>query len=429
MRFERFTKATTVATLLALTACGGGGGDDAASSGGGSGGGPSALVDLGLSPLANADAGSSYANAAPDIRISYYFLPRPDGVGNLRDAVAYLDADGDGDTDVFMATGEYLLQGETGSFLTFNTGADIFAWQPASPQAFGGTLPPATHARKSITADFNGDGRADLFVFDHGYDANPFPGAAPKLILQAAPGTFSWTRLPDVGFHHGGAAADIDHDGDIDVFVGGFAPFFYVNDGAAGFTRATNRFDGSMAKVFTAELIDVDQDGFVDLLLGAHERDGDRTAIYWGSSTGAYSAARRTLIPAAAPYGAVLDFDAEDLDGDGDRDLVLNRTRDGDDGPGLGFYMGRTVQVLLNTGNRQFSDVTATHVDKPTGEPGFGGTDWFPWLRVQDIDADGDLDLFPDNLASGTSAEATGMLYRNDGSGRFTLQWVDVGLR
>ena len=107
----------------------------------------------------------------------------------------------------------------------------------------------------------------------------------------------------------------------------------------------------------------------------------------------------------------------------------INRTRDGDDGPGLGFYMGRTVQVLLNTGNRQFSDVTATHVDKPTGEPGFGGTDWFPWLRVQDIDGDGDLDLFPDNLASGTSAEATGMVYRNDGSGRFTLQWVDVGLR
>ncbi len=38
------------------------------------------------------------------------------------------------------------------------------------------------------------------------------------------------------------------------------------------------------------------KDGFLDLLVGAHERDGDQTSVYWGSS-------------------------------DGDRDLVLNRTR------------------------------------------------------------------------------------------------------
>ena len=133
-------------------------------------------------------------------------------------------------------------------------------------------MPPATHARKTLVADFNGDALMDMFVLDHGFDSSPFPGSDPKLIIQNTAGSFTWSKLTDqTGFHHGGAAADIDNDGDIDVFVGGFEPFFFINDGSAGFTKVDDRFDGSIGKVFAAELIDVDEDGFVDLLLGAHE--------------------------------------------------------------------------------------------------------------------------------------------------------------
>lgn len=409
----------SVVFLATLVACGGGGGDAA-------GGTATTTLDLKITPSADADARSSYSHSMPDIRVPYSFLPAPSGVGNLRDAVAYLDADGDGDTDVFMATGEYLLQGEVGSFLALNNGGSVTTWSTAPAQAFGGELPPATHARKSITSDFDNDGLADLFVFDHGYDASPFPGAPPKLIMQTAPGVFAWQRMPDTGFHHGGAAADIDNDGDIDIFVGGFDPFFYVNDGQAHFSKATDRFDGSMDKVFSAELIDVDRDGFVDLLIGAHERDGDVTAVYWGNSTGAYTTARRTTIPAVQYFGAVLDFDAQDIDADGDRDLILNRTRDGNDGPGQEFYIGRTIQILENQGGRQFADATATRIDLPEGVAGLGGTDWFPWLRAQDHDGDGDIDLFPDNLMAGTTGDGRGLVYLNDGSGVFTLAWVDI---
>ncbi len=366
------------------------------------------VVNLGISSSPDADANSSYTNSKTDIYIAYSSLPRPDGTGTLRDAIAYLDADGDGDTDVFLATGEYLLQGEVNSILALNDGADNFT---SSTAEFNDNMPPATHARKSIVSDFNNDGLQDIFVFDHGYDATPFPGSQPKLIMQNAIGSFSWEKLTaQTGFHHGGAAADIDNDGDIDIFVGGFDPFFFVNDGDGNFSKVDNRFDNSMDKIFSAELIDVDQDGFVDLLIGAHERDGDKTAIYWGSTTGSYTQNLRTLIPMVTYFGAILDFDAEDIDSDGDRDLIINRTRDGDDGAGKGFYQGRTIQLLVNNGARSFTDSTATNIDNP----GADSDQWFPWVRAQDVDNDGDIDFGPDDAGRGFG-------YLNDGTGIFTL--------
>jgi hypothetical protein len=387
----------TLILSLILTACGGGGDSDGVTS----------VVNLGISASSNADANSSYSNSKTDIYVPYSSIPRPAGTGTLGDAIAYLDADGDGDTDVFLATGDYLITGEVNSILALNNGAQTFT---SSTAEFNGSMPPATHARKSIVSDFNNDTLQDVFVFDHGYDASPFPGSQPKLIMQISAGNFSWSKLTDqTGFHHGGAAADIDNDGDVDIFVGGFEPFFFVNDGAGNFNKTDNRFDNSMTQIFAAELIDVDQDGFVDLLIGGHERDGNGPLIYWGSTTGSYSQGLRTVIPPIQYFGAILDFDAEDIDGDGDRDLIINRTRDGDDGTGKGFYQGRTIQLLVNNGGRNFADMTSTNIDYPGGDV----DQWFPWVRAQDIDSDGDIDFAPDDAGRGFG-------YVNNGSGLFT---------
>jgi len=358
-------------------------------------------VDLNISAVNDADAGTSYTNSKTDIHVNYYGIPSGTGTGDLRDAIAYLDANNDGKTDAFMATGKYLLEGEVDCFLVLNDGAGNFTNSKAE---FNNSMPPATHARKSIACDFDNNGFDDIFVFDHGYDANPFPGSNPKLIMQNSAGSFTWSKLPEKGFFHGGAGADIDNDGDIDVFVGGFDPFFYINDGNGNFTKVTDRFDNSIGKVFTAELIDVDKDGFVDLLVGAHEQDGDKTSIYWGSSKGSYSSNLRTVIPKFTNYGTVLDFDAEDVDMDGDKDLIINRTGGGNSN----FYNGRRIQLLLNGGNRQFTDAT-NKIDNP----GTDSDSWFPWIRAQDVDDDGDIDLFPDN-------SYFNFKYINDGNGNFT---------
>lgn len=107
------------------------------------------LPDLGIAPSANADAGSSYENAKTDVWITYLSLPRPVGF-RLRDAIAYLDADGDGDTDVFMGTGEYLLQGEVDSEMYISDGAGGFSFDQS---VFGGSAPP-----RNTCAEVGGSG-------------------------------------------------------------------------------------------------------------------------------------------------------------------------------------------------------------------------------------------------------------------------------
>lgn len=388
--------------VMILTACGGGG-----SSSDDGGNTPDTIL-----PSENADLMSSYENSKTSIYINYDELPIEGAM--LRDAIGYLDAEGDGDIDVFMGTGIGLLQGEVDSVLSINDGTESFT---SSTSEFSDNMPPATHARKTLVSDFNGDGLKDMLILDHGFDAEPFPGNQPKLIMQDSLGKFSWKKLPEVGFHHGGAAADIDNDGDIDIFVAdhehisGNYPYFYINDGNGNFTKNSNIFDNSMQVVYVAELIDVDKDGFVDLLVGAHEKEGADTSIYWGGSSGKYISTNRTILPQMLKMDALSDFDAEDIDGDGDRDIIINRAKN--DGGEL-CCLGRTTQLLRNNGNRSFTDITSANIDNPGGD-----TDqWFPWLRVQDFDGDGDVDIRPDNAAFGFE-------YTNDGTGKFTKTLID----
>ena len=86
------------------------------------------------------------------------------------------------------------------------------------------------HPRKAIVADFNGDGRPDIFVACHGYDATPFPGEANKVVLSQPNGTYVTSNASaDVGFHHGAAAADLNGDGNCqtqsEVNTAGFAQY------------------------------------------------------------------------------------------------------------------------------------------------------------------------------------------------------------
>lgn len=359
------------------------------------------VVDLGISPASNADARSSYSNTKTDVHVSYFGLPSDVGSGNLRDAIGYLDANGDGFTDVFVGTGEYLFEGEKTCILAINDGSGNFNYSEAE---FGNNMPPATHARKTLISDFNNDDLQDMLVLDHGFDSHPFPGNNPKLIIQNSAGSFGWSKLPNTGFHHGGASGDIDNDGDIDVFVGGDDPFFYINDGNANFEMVVDRFDNSVEVIFSAELFDVDKDGYLDLIVGAEEHTGQVTTLFWGSSTGSYSRSLKFEIPSVNNYGIVLDFEAEDIDDDGDKDLIINRTGGGNNNN----YVGRTLQLLSNNGNREFTDVTS-NID----DPGTESDDWITWIRAQDIDNDGDIDFFPDDLAFGFT-------YINDGNGHFT---------
>ena len=118
-----------------------------------------------------------------------------------------------------------------------------------------------------------------------------------------------------------------------------------LNDGLGNFTLASNKlreFNGR-GGYFTVELVDVDEDGYVDLLLAGHEMDGANSTIFWGSGLGDYRYwNNKTDLPKVPGMGSVIDIDVGDIDNDGDKDIILNRTgsSDGD------FYIGYYVQIL-----------------------------------------------------------------------------------
>ena len=131
----------------------------------------------------------------------------------------------------------------------------------------------------------------------------------------------------------------------------------------------------------------------MDLLVGSDDQGGMPTYICWGDATGIYSATKATKIPSVLNEGNVLDFDAEDIDGDGDRDLVVTRTGDGKGV--LAFYQGYYLQVLENMGNRQFTDQTAQKLVAGSDS----GARWIDWIRLHDHNGDGHLDIVVDDAA------------------------------
>ena len=142
----------------------------------------------------------------------------------------------------------------------------------------------------------------------------------------------------------------------------------------------------------------MDDDGAPDLLVAGHEYEDQPTVIYWGDRSGTYDASRKTTLPAVPGRGVVVDIDAEDLDGEGDRDIVLSRTSSEP------FYAGYYVQVVAGHGSRRFADETARRItdgDRPTAR-------WLEWIRIEDVNRDGFPDLWVD--------EAT--RHRRPGAGR-----------
>ena len=144
-----------------------------------------------------------------------------------------MDIDQDGDDDIFVSTIWYeqpYLQKDVKRIpaeIYLNNGDGTYTYDMSM---IDGEIPTFVHSRKAVVSDFNGDLRPDIFVVDHGYDATPFPGESPWLLLSNPDGTYSTEYLKQfVGFHHSASAGDLDQDGDVDLFVTGFGLLILLN--------------------------------------------------------------------------------------------------------------------------------------------------------------------------------------------------------
>lgn len=216
--------------------------------------------------------------------------------------------------------------------------------------------------RKAVVADFNKDGIADIFVACHGYDNFPAPGEKNQLVLSNGRGKYTVTDIGDVGFNHGASAADINNDGYPDIVISnGSNIIFYINQQNGTFitdnSRTTN-LNLPYTAYYNIELIDVDNDGKIDIVTGGHEHENAITKIIYANSDGTHGS-RVLNIPSIQAKGVVNDFT---LVGN---ILYVNRTSDSTDS--LGWYRGLTIQSYnLTTGiSSVVADVSGN---------------WVPWL-------------------------------------------------
>lgn len=187
-------------------------------------------------------------------------------------AAAFIDADGDGDQDLYVAKGGYSLF-EPGSRalqdeLYLNDGRGQF--KPVKD-----ALPNLSANSKSCVrpCDYDGDGDIDLFV-----GGRVIPGYYPLtptsfLLVNDGKGKFTTATVPfaQAGMVTDAQWADLDKDGRKDlVLCGEFMPVTVFMNTANGFVDKTSAWFNKNANGFwfTLHVTDVDGDGNEDIIAG-----------------------------------------------------------------------------------------------------------------------------------------------------------------
>ena len=283
-----------------------------------------------------------------------------------------------------------------------------------------GPIPEMSLVREFIIEDFNGDGQNDIFVSNQGLE-DTFDGEQNRLLLSGPDGRLrdvTTQNLPQiVDFSHGSSAADVDGDGDIDLWVNNYsagnAPsYLMLNDGSGAFRivadlgpiphgRPRARIVGPNGRLpdalvgsdtVWAHFIDAENDGDADLYLGRIDVEqivdasqmSSRTGMLLNDGTGRFTLASADAIPPPqisrtwGPWGIHGSIRA-DLNQDGLHDLLLYHSDHT-------FFRGHFVQLLINNGDGTFRDETALRLPAQVrASQGFG----WPRLWFRDINGDG----------------------------------------
>jgi hypothetical protein len=207
-----------------------------------------------------------------------------------------------------------------------------------------------------------------------------------------------------------GALADLDNDGDLDLYMATGGRFFpktssalkdqiFLNDGKGGFSEAPGVlpfhgfFSTGVAKPF-----DFDNDGDADLFVGERFDPfvyglGGRGYLLQNDGKGSFRDVTETVAPALLKIGMVTDVAVADFDHDGWKDLVA-----------VGDWM---PVVALKNNRGTFADVSA--------EIGLSDTEgWWHCIESGDFNKDGRTDFVVGNQGLNTFFKPDDRMYVND---------------
>ncbi len=199
--------------------------------------------------------------------------------------IAFADLDGDGDMDA-------IIGGYYGSILYYeNTGtktAPVFTQQLGAANPFDGIVNGDGFTAALAFADVDGDGDMDMVAGDADgnlfYYENTGTKTAPVFTLET--GAANPFNTIQVEYNATPALVDVDNDGDVDLFIGDYYGniTYYKNTGTKTApiftleTAANNPFNAVNTESFAAPyFVDIDGDGDQDAFIGG----GDSTISYY----------------------------------------------------------------------------------------------------------------------------------------------------
>ncbi len=212
--------------------------------------------------------------------------------GATRDA-QWADYDNDGDQDVIVLNVGTSPSAQSNSRLYKNNGDGTFTRVLGS--VFETILSPD---RTASWGDYDNDGDLDIFIGSQTTSTNP--QFINRLYKNNGDGTFSefvGSVVAEGGLGTFGSAwADVDNDGDLDLFAMGFTSVLYYNNGDGTFTKYTTPelFNApNLSKLYGPAIADVDGDGFLDFHNGGFSNPDIPNIVY--RNTTPASASRKWL--------------------------------------------------------------------------------------------------------------------------------------
>ncbi len=336
-------------------------------------------------------------------------------------AALFADIDNDGDQDLYLTNygrNKLYRNNGNGTFtdITDHSGVGCKLW------SLGATF-----------LDYDRDGWLDLYVGNYlQYD----PDYQNYYAGDGFPGPLAYNGQPDILYHNRGngtfedvtrkagvfnpqgramgvGSTDIDNDGYMDIYVANDAMenFLYRNNGDGTFsnialyTGTAFGQNGEATSAMSPEFGDIDNDGFIDILIP----DMGYSSLFVNSAQGFFTEIS-SLSGLAAACGQYTSWSGNFLDFDGDSLLDIFMTN-GDSH----FYEPEEDLLLHNVGGRKLKDISR-HLGNDFQQKNMGRGS-----AVGDIDNDGDLDIVVTNLGGKP------ILYKSETNS--TFHWLQIRIQ
>ncbi|MBC8277163.1 MAG: VCBS repeat-containing protein, partial [FCB group bacterium] len=323
-------------------------------------------------------------NTAPDFEYvtSYFDSLYPVGIGILPESdIEFTDIDADGDQDVFISNGIIGIVINQGSLVQSSFPGPVDTLFDQNGDYILGIY--------FAIVDVDADGDQDIiggFQSASDYSLRYYENIGTPTQYEYYLTDLQWQGIQTFEGRQHPCFGDLDNDGDFDMLIGvrDGTLYYYRNDGTPTSPQMTlvsdNYLDLDVGDYASPELADIDGDGDLDLFVGRSPDIGNNMMgnVYYFENVGSASVPDFQFVTInylSFDIGSYAKPRLVDIDADGDPDLFT------DIKPHIGLFR--------NHGSLQEPNfVFETETFEDIYEPGAN----MPWFA--DIDGDNDYDLF-----------------------------------